>query len=106
MTLRKIRGGCIMNGRQYGPYIVDVSNRQNTNTWLSMKLFSGKNNEIRRVMRKYSLRVNRLKRVSYGPFNLDEHVPNQSQLKEVSMTKELKKLLYQYYRDRTQTAVE
>ena len=61
--LAKIRAGCIMNNRKYGPYVVEVTNRQNTNTWLHMKLFEGKNNEIRKVMRKYSLRVNRLKRV-------------------------------------------
>lgn len=58
--LRALRHGVTMNGQRYGPYIVDVENRQNTNTWLNMKLYSGKNNEIRRVMRKLSLRVNRL----------------------------------------------
>lgn len=60
--LAKIREGTVMAGRKYGPYIVEVTNRQNTNTWLHMKLFEGKNNEIRKVMRKHSLRVNRLKR--------------------------------------------
>ena len=83
-----------MGGRQYGPYVCEVTNRQNTNTWLHMKLFSGKNNEIRRVMRKQSLRVNRLKRVTYGPFNLEQYVPNPNDLAEVRMTPELKKLMY------------
>lgn len=61
--LRMIRQGVVMNGRKYGPYICEVENRQNTNTWLHMKLYEGKNNEIRRVMRKMSLRVNRLQRI-------------------------------------------
>ena len=52
-------------------------------------------------MRKYSLRVNRLKRVSYGPYSLDEHVPNPNDLKEVTMTTDIKKLMYEYYRERT-----
>jgi len=56
-----------------------VTNRQNTNTWLHMKLYEGKNNEIRRVMRKYSLRVNRLKRERYGPYTL-ELIPNPNDL--------------------------
>jgi 23S rRNA pseudouridine2605 synthase len=60
VKLAKIRKGFVSQGRQYGPYITEVEKRQNTNTWLHMKLYSGKNNEIRRVMRKYSLRVNRL----------------------------------------------
>ena len=78
--LGKIRNGCIMRGRRYGPYIVEIVRRQNTNTWLHMKLYTGKNNEIRRVMRKFSLKVDRLKRVSYGPYQLEKYVPNPNDL--------------------------
>jgi 23S rRNA pseudouridine2605 synthase len=70
-----------------------------------MKLFEGKNNEIRRVMRKYSLRVNRLKRVQYGPYTL-ELVPNPNDLQEVSITPEIRKLMYEYYKDRALQANE
>ena len=98
--LAKIREGCVMNGRKYGPYVVEVTNRQNTNTWLHMKLFEGKNNEIRRVMRKHSLRVNRLKRVQYGPYTL-QLIPNPNDIQEVSVTSEIRKLMYDYYKDRT-----
>ena len=66
-----------------------------------MKLFTGKNNEIRRVMRKYSLRVNRLKRVSYGPYTLEQYVPNPNDICEVKMSPELRKLMYNYYKTRT-----
>jgi 23S rRNA pseudouridine2605 synthase len=48
--LAKIRSGMIINGVKYGPYITELEKRQNTNTWLHMKLYEGKNNEIRRVM--------------------------------------------------------
>lgn len=65
-----------------------------------MKLFEGKNNEIRRVMRKLSLRVNRLIRTSYGPYTLGQ-VPNPNDLQEVSVKPEIRKILYQYYKDRT-----
>lgn len=57
-------------------------------------------------MRKFSLRVNRLKRVSYGPYSLEQHVPNPNDLVEVKMTPELRKLMYDYYRDRTQEATQ
>lgn len=40
------------------------------NSWLSIALREGKNREIRRVMEALGLRVNRLIRVSYGPFQL------------------------------------
>ena len=65
-----------------------------------MKLFEGKNNEIRRLMRKFSLRVNRLKRVTYGPYTL-ELVPNPNDLQEVRVTEDIKKLMYEYYKQRT-----
>jgi 23S rRNA pseudouridine2605 synthase len=65
-----------------------------------MKLYEGKNNEIRRVMRKLSLRVNRLVRTHYGPYNLGL-IPNPDDLQEVSITPEIRKILYQYYKDRT-----
>lgn len=64
-----------------------------------MKLYEGRNNEIRRVMRKLSLRVNRLIRVSYGPYTIGA-VPNPNDLQEVSVTPEIRKILYKYYKDR------
>lgn len=103
--LAKIRAGCVMGGRQYGPYHTEVVTRQNTNTWLHMKLYEGKNNEIRRIMRKYSLRVNRLKRVTYGPYGL-ELVPNPNDLQEVRLSPEIYKLMYQYYQHRALAATD
>ena len=68
-----------------------------------MKLYEGKNNEIRRVMRNLSLRVNRLIRTKYGPFTLGL-VPNPNDLAEVSVTDEIRKILYRYYKARTKSA--
>ncbi|CDW78035.1 ribosomal large subunit pseudouridine synthase b [Stylonychia lemnae] len=101
--LMRIRQGVTMNGQFYGPYICEVENRQNTNTWLHIKLNTGKNNEIRKVMRKFSLRVNRLIRVTYGPYTLGL-VPNPNDLREVQITPDLRKIMYKYFKDRTQTA--
>jgi pseudouridine synthase len=101
--LRAIRDGMVMDGRKYGPYICEVEKRQNTNTWLHMKLYEGKNNEIRRVMRKLSLRVNRLIRVQYGPYSLGM-VPEPNDLAEVSVCDEIRRLLYRYYKARTAEA--
>ena len=86
--LMAIRRGVMMNGRKYGPYVVELEKRQNTNTWLHMKMYEGKNNEIRRVMRKFSLRVNRLIRVKYGPYTLGS-VPEPNNLQEVTVTKSI-----------------
>ena len=49
--------------------------KDGTNTWLFVTLREGKNREIRRVMEALGLKVNRLIRVSYGPFNLGNMNP-------------------------------
>ena len=66
-------------------------------------MYEGKNNEIRRVMRKFSLRVNRLQRVRYGPYTIGR-VPEPNDLTEVPMTSSLKRIMLQYYNDRTKQA--
>ena len=48
----------------------EVMSRQTSNTWLHVKMQSGKNREIRRVMQKFDLRVNRIKRISFGPYKI------------------------------------
>lgn len=68
-----------------------------------MKLFEGKNNEIRRVMRNMSLRVNRLIRVTYGPYTVGM-VPEPNDLVEVSVSDEIRRLMYRYYKARTAEA--
>jgi len=93
VKLAKLRRGVVMNGRKYGPYVVEVEKRQNTNTWLHIKLWEGKNNEIRRVMRKFSLRVNRLQRVRYGPYALGS-VPEPNDLVEMPIVSSIRRIMF------------
>ena len=97
--LAQLRRGVVMNGRKYGPYIIEVEKRQNTNTWLHIKMWEGKNNEIRRLMRKFSLRVNRLQRVRYGPYTLGS-VPEPNDMTEVPMVASLRRIMLNYYKER------
>ena len=98
--LNQLRKGVMMNGRKYGPYVIEVEKRQNTNTWLHIKMYEGKNNEIRRVMRKFSLRVNRLQRVRYGPYTIGR-VPEVNSMTEVPVVSSIRRIMFQYYKDRT-----
>ena len=69
---KKLKQGIVIKGIRYGPFEVEVANRQTTNTWLLIGLKSGKNREIRKAMQKLDLQVNRLKRIQYGPYVLGD----------------------------------
>lgn len=90
--LAKIREGCVINGMRYGPFYCNVDSYQTRNTWLIVKMHQGKNREIRRVMQKNDLRVNRLKRLSYGPYSLGNMAAGE--IREDIVRDEVKRLMY------------
>jgi 23S rRNA pseudouridine2605 synthase len=49
---------------------VTFDRQQGANAWLTVSIREGKNREIRRAMQEVGVAVNRLIRVSYGPFQL------------------------------------
>jgi len=70
--LKKLERGITVDGVRYGSIKVEVEVEKGANSWLKISLEEGKNREIRKVMEHLGLRVNRLIRVSYGPFILGE----------------------------------
>jgi 23S rRNA pseudouridine2605 synthase len=77
--LQDLKKGITIEGVHYKSIEakLDKSHKEQrtANTWLTITLIEGKNREIRRVMDALDLRVNRLIRTSYGPFNLDDLPP-------------------------------
>ncbi|ARU01473.1 pseudouridine synthase [Yoonia vestfoldensis] len=65
-----LRAGITVEGLRYQPMIVTFDRQQGANAWLTVSLREGKNREIRRAMEAIGVTVNRLIRVSYGPFQL------------------------------------
>lgn len=68
--IRLLAKGVTVEGVHYGPIKVEVERQQGSNVWLNMTLHEGKNREIRRVLSHFGVEVNRLIRLSYGPFHL------------------------------------
>lgn len=66
-----LRDGIVIEGEQFRPMDVTLDRQQGANAWLTIGLKEGKNREIRRAMEAVGFAVNRLIRVSYGPFRLD-----------------------------------
>ncbi|MEP3688469.1 MAG: pseudouridine synthase [Sulfitobacter dubius] len=70
--LEPLRKGITVEGEQFQPMDVSLDRQQGANAWLTIGLREGRNREIRRAMEAVGLTVNRLIRVSYGPFQLGE----------------------------------
>ena len=75
--LDPLRKGIEVEGEKFQPMEVRLDRVQGANAWLTVGLREGKNREIRRAMSAIGLTVNRLIRVSYGPFRLNEMTPGQ-----------------------------
>jgi len=69
-ALDKLAEGITLEGMNYGPIEAKLDRIQGANVWLTMGLREGKNREVKRVLESLGLIVNRLIRISFGPFQL------------------------------------
>jgi 23S rRNA pseudouridine2605 synthase len=74
-TFDPLRRGVQIEGEDFQPMEITLDKQQGANAWLTVGLREGKNREIRRAMTEVGLIVNRLIRVSYGPFRLNKMKP-------------------------------
>jgi 23S rRNA pseudouridine2605 synthase len=77
-TLKK---GITVEGVHYGSIEATLDKAkegpQGANLWITVVLAEGKNREVRRVLEALGLKVNRLIRLSYGPFALGTLMPGE-----------------------------
>ncbi len=71
-ALDRLRGGLTLDGIRYGAIEATLDREQGSNIWLTFAIREGKNREVRKVLESLGLKVNRLIRVSYGPFELGD----------------------------------
>jgi 23S rRNA pseudouridine2605 synthase len=68
--LEPLKNGITVDGIKYGRIDATLDRQQGSNAWLTLSFREGKNREVRKVMNYLGYNVNRLIRVSFGPFNL------------------------------------
>ncbi|MGE0213699.1 MAG: pseudouridine synthase [Parvibaculaceae bacterium] len=73
-SLAKLADGITVEGVRYGPVTASVERFQGDNAWLTFSFKEGKNREVKRLCEHLGLKVNRLIRVSFGPFQLGDLV--------------------------------
>jgi 23S rRNA pseudouridine2605 synthase len=69
-TFEPLRRGLVLDGERFASMEAALDRQQGANAWVTIGLREGRNREIRRAMEAVGLAVNRLIRVSYGPFRL------------------------------------
>lgn len=70
--LNSLADGVAIDGVLYGAIEATLDKQQGDNCWLTVGLREGKNREVKRVLEHLGLSVNRLIRLSFGPFQLME----------------------------------
>jgi 23S rRNA pseudouridine2605 synthase len=71
-SLDRLANGVTLEGVHYAGIDAKLDRVQGANCWLTIGLREGKNREIKRVLEHLGLSVNRLIRISFGPFQLGE----------------------------------
>lgn len=75
--LDELKDGIAVDGVLYGSIEALLERQQGTNVWLTFAMREGKNREVKKVLQALGLEVNRLIRLSYGPFQLGDLDPGQ-----------------------------
>ena len=65
----------MVDGEKFGEIGAELERQTGANCWINVSLKEGKKREVRRALEALELDVNRLIRVSYGPFELSELRP-------------------------------
>ncbi|HUO21179.1 MAG TPA: pseudouridine synthase [Caulobacteraceae bacterium] len=83
-ALDKLKDGVTVEGVRYGSVEAKLDKAKESpdgkapaNLWVSVAVAEGKNREVRRVLESVGLQVNRLMRLSYGPFQLGTLLPGE-----------------------------
>lgn len=70
--LESLIDGITIDGVNYGSIDANLERRTGRNQWIELTITEGKNREVRRVLEHLGLKVSRLIRTAYGPFELGD----------------------------------
>ena len=70
--LTSVKKKLVIDGIIYRHFKLDILNSKKNKHKFKIKIFEGKNREIRKIMNYFKFKVERLKRVEYGPLKLGE----------------------------------
>ncbi|MEZ4268826.1 MAG: pseudouridine synthase [Myxococcota bacterium] len=77
-AIAALEAGLPLDGRETLPVVVERIPTSSRHDWLRLTLFEGRNRHVRRILEAVGHPVNRLRRVEFGPVNLDGLMQGQS----------------------------
>ncbi|MBM85630.1 MAG: pseudouridine synthase [Rhodospirillaceae bacterium] len=90
VRLEALKRGIVIAGIRYGPVEAKLDHQGPSNAWITIGLREGKNREVRLLMEHIELTVNRLIRISFGPFQLGNlEASNVEEIKQRSLREQL-----------------
>lgn len=72
-----LKKGLTIDGMNYGSVDVTIERKTGTNSWILVSLREGKNREVRKLLEHFDCQVNRLIRISDGPFQIGNMQPGE-----------------------------
>lgn len=73
--LDTLKDGITVDGERFGSITATLERQTGANSWMIVTLAEGRKREVRRALEALEMKVNRLIRVSYGPFELLDLTP-------------------------------
>lgn len=100
--LARLREGITVGGERFGAIDAVLEQETGANNWLRVSLTEGRKREVRRALESVGLKVNRLIRVAYGPFELGELKPGAvDEVSPEDVAEKLGKLIETRHRPKT-----
>jgi pseudouridine synthase len=81
-SISKLEAGVFIDGQRTSPAQVNIIEKQDGKTWLSMTIHEGRNRQIRKMCHVVGHPVVRLIRLKLGPYELGDLKPGQSKIVE------------------------
>ena len=92
-----LKKGITIKGIKYKGLFVNSLTSKKNNNFLNIRIYEGKNREIRKILSHFNLEVKILRRLAYGPFELANLKPGEiEEVNNYKLKKYLKKIKFHY----------
>jgi pseudouridine synthase len=75
--LKEIREGIVLDGKKTLPAYIHILKHGKKNSWLSLTIYEGRNQQVKRMLERVGHPVLKLKRIAFGPLSVEGIPPGE-----------------------------